>query len=150
MNDEKMLYKPEENLGFLLWHTNMIWQRLLNRALHEVDLTHTQFAMLSALYSLLEKSSLITQKTIAKRTNTDTMMVSKVLQKLEQKGLIKRKEHETDTRAKCVFLTSKGKNTFQSAFKIVLATNHDFFSKLVDEDRFRQELQNIVQADKIL
>ena len=150
MNHEPDSIKPQDNLGFLLWQTTMIWQRLLNRALDEIDLTHTQFAILSALRSLLKKSKDVTQKAIAERSNTDTMMVSKVLRTLEKKGFIKREEHETDTRAKCVFLTSKGIDTFQNAFKIASAANQTFFSKLSDEDNFRQELQNIVQIDKIL
>lgn len=150
MNRDQDSDNPEDNLGFLLWHTNMIWQRKLNRALNEVDLTHTQFAMLSALNSLLKKSKTNTQKTIATRTNTDTMMVSKVLRKLEKKELVERKEHKTDTRAKCVFLTIKGINTYKLAYKIARLANQAFFSKLSDEDSFRMELQNIVQTDKIL
>ncbi len=149
MNHEPDPDKPEDNLGFLLWQTTMTWQRQLNRALDEIDLTHTQFAILSALSSLLKKSNAVTQKAIAERSNTDTMMVSKVLRTLEKKGFIERKEHETDTRAKCVFLTSKGINTFQKAFKITSAANQAFFSKISDKDNFRQELQNIIQIDKI-
>lgn len=150
MNHEQDPDKTEDNLGFLLWHTNMIWQRKLNRALSDVDLTHTQFAMLSALNSLLKNSKAITQKAIAKRTNTDTMMVSKVLRKLEKKGLVERKEHKTDTRAKCVFLTTKGIGNYQKALKIVISANQAFFCNLSDENSFRRDLQKIVQADKIL
>ncbi|MFK8038670.1 MAG: MarR family winged helix-turn-helix transcriptional regulator [Crocinitomicaceae bacterium] len=149
MNDESDPDKPQDNLGFLLWQTNMTWQRELNRALDEIDITHTQFAILSALRSLLEESNAVTQKAIAERSNTDTMMISKVLRTLEKKGIVERKEHETDTRAKCVFLTSKGVKTFQNAFKIASAANQAFFSKLSDKNNFRKELQNIVQFYKI-
>jgi DNA-binding MarR family transcriptional regulator len=149
MNHAPDPVKPEDNLGFLLWQTTMTWQRKLNRALDEIDLTHTQFAILSALSSLLKESNAVTQKAVAERSNTDTMMVSKVLRSLEKKGFIERKEHETDTRAKCVFLTSKGMSTFQNAYKITSAANQDFFSKISDKDSFRQELQKIIQIDKI-
>lgn len=141
--------KPEDDLGFLLWQITMTWQRQLNRALDEIDLTHTQFAIISALRSLLKESNAVTQKAIAERSNTDTMMVSKVLRTLEKKGFIERKEHKTDTRAKCVFLTTKGINSFKNAFKITSAANQDFFSKLSDKDMFIKELQNIVGIDKI-
>jgi len=137
--------KPEENLGFLLWQTTMIWNRKLNRTLASIDLTHTQFAILSALHSLSNESNSVTQKAIAQRSNTDTMMVSKVLRTMENKGLIERKQHETDTRAKCVFLTSKGGNTFQEAFKIASSANANFFGKLSNEDNFRKELQRIIK-----
>lgn len=141
--------KPKDDLGFLLWQITMTWQRQLNRALDEIDLTHTQFAIISALRSLLKESNAVTQKAIAERSNTDTMMVSKVLRTLEKKGFIERKEHKTDTRAKCVFLTTKGINTFKNAFKITSAANQDFFSKLSDKDMFIRELQNMVGIDKI-
>ena len=127
----------------------MTWQRQLNRALDEIDLTHTQFAIISALRSLLKESNAVTQKDIAERSNTDTMMVSKLLRTLEKKGFIERKEHKTDTRAKCVFLTSKGINTFEKAFKITSAANRDFLSKLSDKNMFIRELQGIVRIDKI-
>ena len=141
--------KPENDLGFLLWQIIMTWQRQLNRALDEIDLTHTQFAIISALRSLLKESNAVTQKDIAERSNTDTMMVSKLLRTLEKKGFIERKEHKTDTRAKCVFLTSKGINTFEKAFKITSAANRDFLSKLSDKNMFIRELQGIVRIDKI-
>lgn len=141
--------KPEDNLGFLLWQITMTWQRQLNRALDKIDLTHTQFAIISALRSLLKESNTVTQKAIAERSNTDAMMVSKVLRTLEKKGFVERKEHQTDTRAKCVFLTSKGMSTFQNAFKITSAANQDFLSKLSDKDNFIKELQRLVEIDKI-
>ena len=148
MSKENNSYKSENNLGFLLWHTNMLWQREQIRALDSIGITHTQFAILSALNTLLERSNSVTQKAIAERSNTDTMMVSKVLRTLEKKGLIERKEHETDTRAKCVFLTKLGVNTFQVAFEIATTSNAAFFSKLSDEDSFRKELQRIIQLDE--
>ena len=148
MSKEKKTYKSEENLGFLLWHTNMLWQREQNRALDSIGLTQTQFAILSALKTLLQKSNEVMQTAIAERSNTDTMMVSKVLRTLEKKGLIERKQHETDTRAKCVFLTKLGVRTFQTAYEIATKSNTAFFSKLSDEDDFRKELQRIIQLDK--
>ena len=148
MDRERTSYKSEDNLGFLLWHTNMIWQRELNRALDTIGLTHTQFAILSALVSLIRRSDSVTQKSIAERSNTDTMMVSKVLRTLEKKGVIERKQHETDTRAKCVLLTPVGMKTFQQAFEIANTSNAAFFSNLSDENFFRKELQRIIQIDK--
>jgi len=148
MSKEKKPYKSEENLGFLLWRTNMLWQREQNRALNSIGLTQTQFAILSALKTLLEKSDNVMQKAIAERSNTDTMMVSKVLRKLEKKRLIERKEHETDTRAKCVLFTTVGVRIFQKAFEIATESNAAFFSNLSDADNFQKELQRIIQFDK--
>ncbi len=137
--------KPEENLGYLLWQTTMQWQRQMNRALDEINLTHTQFVILAALGWLLKKSKNVTQKEIADNSNTDRMMVSKILRTLQKNGLIERKEHATDTRAKCVFLTNKGIETLQKAIDIKNQANDCFFDKLSDKQQFGNELRNITE-----
>ncbi len=135
---------PDENLGYLLWQTTMLWQRQMNRALDGVKLTHTQFVILIALAWLSRSSENITQKEIADHSKTDRMMVSKILRTLQKNGLIERKEHETDTRAKCVFLTEKGAKTLQKAIKIKTNANELFFKKICDKHKFSKELRKII------
>lgn len=137
--------KPEENLGYLLWQATMLWQKQMNRALNDINLTHTQFVILAALGWLLKSSDSVTQKEIANHSNTDRMMVSKILRTLQKNGLIERKEHETDTRAKCVFLTDKGSNILQKAIEIKSRANSLFFGKLIDKQKFGNELRNIIK-----
>lgn len=137
--------RPEENLGYLLWQTNMQWQKQMNRALDEVNLTHTQFVIMAALGWLLKSSDNVTQKEIADHSKTDRMMVSKVLRTLQKNELIERKEHETDTRAKCVFLTSQGSETLQKAIEIKAHANNSFFDKLSDNQNFKSELQQLIK-----
>lgn len=139
--------RPEENLGYLLWQTNMQWQKQMNRALDEVSLTHTQFVIMAALGWLLKSSDNVTQKEIADHSKTDRMMVSKVLRTLQKNELIERKEHETDTRAKCVFLTSKGIETLQKAIEIKGRANNLFFDKLSDKQNFKSELQQLIKNE---
>jgi len=136
--------KPEENLGYLLWQATMLWQRQMNRALDEISLTHTQFVILAALGWLLKSSESVTQKEIADHSNTDSMMVSKILRTLQKNELVDRKEHETDTRAKCVFLTNKGIDTLQKAIEIKTHANNSFFENLSDKDNFGNELIQII------
>ncbi|CAM1354678.1 MULTISPECIES: MarR family winged helix-turn-helix transcriptional regulator [Tenacibaculum] len=136
---------PNENLGYLLWQTTMLWQRQMNRALDEIGLTHTQFVILMALAWLLKTSEEVTQKEIADHSNTDRMMVSKILRTLQKNKLIERKEHKTDTRAKCVFLTQTGIEVLQKAIDIKTAANNLFFSKLTDKKQFAQQLKLIIE-----
>ncbi|SDF60253.1 MarR family winged helix-turn-helix transcriptional regulator [Cellulophaga baltica] len=137
--------RPEENLGYLLWQTTMLWQKQMNRALDKINLTHTQFVIMAALGWLLKNSEDVTQKEIADHSNTDRMMVSKILRTLQKNELIERKEHETDTRAKCVFLTDKGVDTLQKAIEIKTQANNLFFGKLSDKQKFGNELRNITE-----
>lgn len=136
--------KPEENLGYLLWQTTMLWQKQMNRALDEIDLTHTQFVIMAALGWLAKSTNDVTQTEIADHSNTDRMMVSKILRTLQKKGLIERKEHETDTRAKCVFLTDKGIVMLQRAIEIKLNADNSFFSNLSDKQSFGEELLQMI------
>lgn len=119
---------PEESPGYLLWQVTMLWQRKMKRALDKVDLTHTQFVLLAALAWLARNNEPVTQVDIANHSNTDRMMVSKVLRTLQDKGLIGRQEHETDTRAKTVSLTNSGWIALQQAIKIVEQVDKGFFS----------------------
>ena len=73
------------------------------------------------------------------------MMVSKILRKLEKNELIKRKEHETDTRAKCVVFTDKGSDTLQRALEIKDRANALFFSELSNKQKFGNELRQIIK-----
>ncbi|WP_298534703.1 MarR family transcriptional regulator [uncultured Algibacter sp.] len=144
MNKDINPKEPNNNIGYLLWQTTMLWQRQMNNVLSKVELTHTQFVILASLGWLLKKSNNVTQKEIAHFSKTDRMMVSKILRTLQKNELIDRKEHETDTRAKCVFLTEKGKNTLQKAFKVKVHANNEFFSNLPDQERFMNDLKHIL------
>ncbi|WP_223671026.1 MarR family winged helix-turn-helix transcriptional regulator [Kangiella shandongensis] len=136
--------KPEENLGYLLWQTTMRWQRLMNRALEDIGLTHTQFVILAALGWLLKQNDYVTQKDIAEHSNTDRMMVSKILRKLQADGLVIRREHEKDTRAKIVEITDEGIEILQKAIAIKTQANEGFFEKIDNKSRFRTELENLI------
>ncbi len=122
--------KPEESSGYLLWQLTMLWQRKMKRALDELDLTHTQFVLLAALGWLSKQNKIVTQVDIANHSNTDRMMVSKVLRTLQEKKLVIRQENKTDTRAKNISLTNNGHDKLQKALIIVSQVDNDFFFSL--------------------
>jgi len=124
---------PEESSGYLLWQVTMLWQRQMNRALSELELTHTQFVILAALGWLSKEKPEVTQTDIANHSKTDRMMVSKVISTLQDKYYLHRQEHSTDTRAKSVSLTKEGVSILQSALKIVARTDQAFFKHLEDK-----------------
>lgn len=139
---------PEDSPGYLLWQITMLWQRKMKRALDTIDLTHTQFVLLAALGWLEKNHELVTQTEIADHSKTDRMMVSKVLRTLQNKGYLSRREHPTDTRAKCISLTDMGKDTLQQALHIVHAVDADFFGPLEDQlEKFRLQMLQIMQNE---
>jgi DNA-binding MarR family transcriptional regulator len=121
---------PEESPGYLLGQLTMLWQRKQKKVLDPLDLTHTQFVLLAALGWLSRTNDNVSQVDIAKQSNADRMMVSKVLRTLEEKGFITRQEHETDTRAKVIRLTRSGEVVLQKALKEIEDGDLEFFSVL--------------------
>ena len=121
---------PHDSPGYLLGQVTMLWQRKQKKVLDPLDLTQTQFVLLAALGWLSKTSKLVTQVDIANQSNADRMMVSKVLRTLEEKAFITRQEHETDTRAKTIQLTTGGELVLQQAIIAVENADLDFFATL--------------------
>ncbi|MBF4491001.1 MarR family transcriptional regulator [Flavobacterium sp. JLP] len=140
---------PKDSPGYLLGQLTMLWQRKLKKVLDPLDLTQTQFVLLAALGWLSKKSNSVTQVDIANQSNADRMMVSKVLRTLEEKGFVTRQEHETDTRAKTIRLTTVGENVLQKAIVEVENADLDFFAAL-DENlsSFNSNMVKLIDENK--
>lgn len=140
---------PEDSPGYLLGQLTMHWQRRQKKVLDPLDLTQTQFVLLAALGWLSKKSSSVTQIDIANQSNSDRMMVSKVLRTLEEKGFITRQEHETDTRAKTIRLTDTGEIVLQKAIIEVENADLDFFSALNENlSSFNSNMVELINKNK--
>lgn len=125
--------KPDDSIGFNLWQAYNHWHRIISQKLNSVDLTHIQFVLLAAIGWLNNSEGDTTQIQVAQFAKVDVMMTSTVLRTLESKGLIKRSEHKTDTRAKCVNITEIGRKKLVEALKIVETADTDFF-KILGKD----------------
>jgi DNA-binding MarR family transcriptional regulator len=122
--------KPEDSSGFLLWQVTNLWQREIKKALEPYSLTHSQFVLMASIYWLTIQKQEVTQIVLSSHTKIDPMTTSTVLRTLQQKNLIKRHEHLTDTRAKTVELTEEGKKTIKKAAVTVEKFDTEFFSLL--------------------
>lgn len=121
---------PEESPGFLLWQTTMLWQRQIRRALDPYQISHAQFVIMATLLWF----ETTTQVAIVNWTKLDKMTVSKSLKKLVTSGHVNRMEHESDTRAKNVSLTQKGKTLIHKLVPIVEGVDSSFFERLRKPD----------------
>ena len=140
---------PNDSPGYLLGQLTMLWQRKLKKVLDPLNLTQTQFVLLAALGWLSKKNNAVTQVDIADQSNTDRMMVSKVLRTLEQKKFINRQEHPTDTRAKVIKLTNEGAKVLQKALITVENSDIEFFSVLGNNlPSFNQNMTNLTEQNK--
>jgi MarR family transcriptional regulator, organic hydroperoxide resistance regulator len=120
----------EDSPGVLLWQLTSLWQRELKRILDRFGLTHSQFVLLASTQWLCSQGQDVTQVVLASCTRIDPMTTSTVLKTLQQRKLITRQEHATDTRAKSVVLTDEGKRLTRQAVKAAEKFDADFFSPL--------------------
>ncbi|MEP7167704.1 MAG: MarR family transcriptional regulator [Candidatus Woesebacteria bacterium] len=140
MNKEKSdkifsVETPEESPGFLLWQVTNLWQREIKKALEKYDLTQSQFVLLASLLWLSAKKDPLTQVALSVHTKIDPMTTSTVLRALETRSLLERQEHLTDTRAKTVSLTARGRSIAKLAVKTVEQFDGDFFRPLGDKTK---------------
>jgi MarR family transcriptional regulator, organic hydroperoxide resistance regulator len=122
--------KAEDSSGFLLWQVTNLWQREIKKALEKFGLTHSQFVLLASIHWLTLGKQDVTQILLSSHTKIDPMTTSTVLRTLQTKGLLKRQEHSTDTRAKTVALTDNGIDVVKQAVKTVEQFDNTFFKSL--------------------
>ena len=139
----------DESPGFSLWQVSSMWQRQINAGLKPFDLTHAQFVLLASMTWLAGGEKPLTQIDLASHAKMDVMMTSNVLRTLEEKGLILRKPHPTDTRAKSLAVTSKGLKLAEKAVQVVEKIDADFFSSLGNDiSGFNKQLVTLIEASQ--
>lgn len=141
--------KAEDSSGFLLWQVTNLWQREIKKALEPFDLTHSQFVLLASAHWLTLHKQEVTQVVLSAHTKIDPMTTSTVLRTLQTKELLKRAEHATDTRAKTVTLTDKGKQIIKKAVVAVEKFDNEFFAQLGSgQKKFNAQLQALLKQEK--
>ena len=123
-----------ESCGFLLWKVTTLWQQEIKKALTHFDMAHTQYVIMASIHWLNLHNDEVTQVKLSHYTKIEPMTVSVILKTLQKKNWIIRKEHSTDTRAKSVELTEKGKKLIKKATVVVETTDRSFFEVLEKKD----------------
>jgi len=101
-----MKYIIDESLGFIISRTHRKLTNHLTRKFKPYDITPEQWGVLNRLW---EKDG-ISQKNLSEITIKDQTTLTRILDKLEYKGLIKRQTSPDDRRSFLVFLTGAGRD----------------------------------------
>lgn len=136
---EKVKFNLQDSYGF---HFNLIFlhiKKKMDERLKPLDLTHLQFSILMNVY----KYNLSTQKEILQYTNGDEASVTRLIDRLELKGLIKRVKSETDKRKKKIILTETGEALINKAIGQAIRINKEIVKDL-DKDE-SEELLRLLQ-----
>lgn len=122
--------QPYDSPGFALWQATITWQRLIKEALEPFHITHPQFVIMALTLWLESQKSTVTQADIIHLSRLDKMTVSKSLQNLAKRGLIERKEDPSDTRAKILIFTNRGRYLIHKMIPVVEQLDASYFGCL--------------------
>ena len=103
---------PDESnrraFGALIAHTARLWRRAANHRLEPFGLTEATWL---PLVRIARAAAPMRQKELAASLALDGSSVVRLLDSLEQAGLIRRREEADDRRAKTIVLTEQGRAT---------------------------------------
>jgi MarR family transcriptional regulator, organic hydroperoxide resistance regulator len=118
---------PQDSAGLVLWQVAASWQQRIRAVLTPLGLTHAQFVLLASAAWLAREQEGATQAQIAALAHADPVMTSEVLRTLEKRGLLDRRPHPEDGRARRVLLTDSGRRLVRRAVPLVEAEDTAFF-----------------------
>ena len=141
--------RPEESLGWRLWHVLHAYQRTLEQALAELDLTHLQYTLLGLSAFLTSTGEVPSQARLAAAAGLDKMMVSKVVRLLEEKGYVTRAPHPNDPRANRIDMTPSGVEVLLKALPLARSLHDGFFDCLGERKILLGELVDALMASRV-
>ncbi|SNZ01163.1 MarR family winged helix-turn-helix transcriptional regulator [Flagellimonas pacifica] len=97
----------DQSAGYLINMTALLLKREMTGALsaNEINVTPEQWAILNRL----SETSGLSQKEVARRTFKDNANITRILDKLEKKGYVKRQMDAKDRRVWKIYITKEGK-----------------------------------------
>jgi len=114
----------------------------VEKKFREYNITTDQWATLSRLYNIEGCN----QKKLAEIASKNGAAITRILNVLEDKKLVKRKNSLNDRREYLIYLTEKGKNTYETARKVAIDYNYELEAILT-----KYELKNLnLSLDKLL
>ena len=121
-----------KNFGAYIDRTIKIIKQNYVRAFAEigVEITTEQWVILDSLY----EQNGISQTDLANGSFKNAPTVSRIIDLLCKKGLTERQRFENDRRRYKIYLTKKGKETYEKAYPVVLKLREQGWKNLSDSD----------------
>lgn len=129
----------EHCINFILTKVQQSVQQFFKGELEQFGITPGQYMVLKCLWD--ENGT--TVKQMADRLQLDSSTITGILDRLENKGMIKRKHDLIDRRALCVVLTPKGKALEKSVNQAIINANHKVLGSL--ENQESEDLKLLLQ-----
>ena len=126
-------YDIDRNLGFVISDLHRLITTAMDKNLKSLGLTRSQLRVVLHL----SRQDGLTQVSIADDLGMGKVAVGGLLDRLEAKGLVKRRPHPTDRRATCIFLTSKADALYKPIIKSGAYVTNRMLENITAEDRER-------------
>jgi DNA-binding MarR family transcriptional regulator len=117
---------PQESLGFLLLQLRRAMRAELERKSRPYQTSAAQWTVLAALHW----GEAATVSEIARFLLIDATGVTRLVDRLEDKGLVRRGAHETDRRVNVVRLTASGRKLMRKLERAALEVDEAFLGRL--------------------
>lgn len=137
----KTEFNFQKSYGYHFISISVVIKRLIESRIQEYDLTHLQFSILMNLY----KNTTTTQKELLKYVYGDEASVTRLIDRLESKGYLKRVQSQEDKRKKNILLTQEGLSLVKKLTHFAKEVNRELIKGLdKDEaDQFLTLLQKV-------
>jgi DNA-binding MarR family transcriptional regulator len=117
--------------GFLIRRLNQIHYAMFFEECKDFNITPVQYGMLTALS--LDPG--LDQKALGLVVGLDRTNTADVLKRLEERGLVRRKQSEEDGRVKHAFITPEGRKITEAMYSAMLAAQQRLLAPLSDADK---------------
>lgn len=131
----------KDSLGYIITNTGRKITQHLTQKFHAHGITSEQW---SVLQTLTEEDG-ITQAELSRRTEKDPTNVTRILDQLERKELIRRGANKGDRRSFLIHVTESGRSLSQKLLPVEIEFTQSYISDLTEEELtlFRRAFQKI-------
>ena len=124
-------FDPEDTVGFLLWDANRAMNREFSDRIARHGVTLGLWPFLRALW----ETDGLTQRELSEKVRMKGPTTVAALNKLEDKGLVRRQSNKNDARKINVFLTPEGRKIYRKVIPEVETVNRQVLSELTDKEQ---------------
>jgi DNA-binding MarR family transcriptional regulator len=122
---------PERNLGFLLHDVARLMRKRFEQNARALGLTRSQCQVLAHL----ARNEGIQQSGLADILEVEPITLTRLLDRLEEAGLVERRAHATDRRIRQLFLTEKAHPLLAEIFAIGATTRAEALEGVAEAER---------------
>lgn len=125
-----MMINSLDTIGFFISRTQSKLQKIFLQKLTPYGVTPEQWA----LFARLSEKEGISPTNLSKTSLRDKPYTTRLIDKLEDKGLIRREENQNDKRSSLIFLTEQGGKLRKEIFPIIAELNQWIMEPMSEEE----------------